>query len=113
MAELEKGKCVPCHGGVDPATDEQIRQWMPQVPDWRIEEPGGVKRLVRTYSFPDFVQALAFTNEVGGIAEEEGHHPAILTEWGKATVSWWTHAIGGLHMNDFIMAAKTDGLFKE
>ena len=55
-----------------------------------------------------FAQALAVTNRVGEQAEEEGHHPALLTEWGKVTVSWWTHKIGGLHQNDFIMAARTD-----
>ena len=61
-------------------------------------------------TFPVFASALAFTNQVGALAEAEGHHPAILTEWGRVTVSWWTHAIRGLHRNDFIMAAKTDAL---
>ena len=67
--------------------------------------------LERVFQFPDFAQALAFTNRVGALAEEEGHHPALLTEWGKVTVAWWTHAIGGLHRNDFIMAAKTDQIY--
>jgi 4a-hydroxytetrahydrobiopterin dehydratase len=81
-----------------------------QVPDWQVVEREGIRRLERTFRFPDFASALAFTNQVGALAEAEGHHPAILTEWGRVTVSWWTHAIRGLHRNDFIMAAKTDAL---
>ncbi len=60
------------------------------------------------FSFNNFGEALEFTNKVGKVAEAEGHHPAILTEWSRVTVSWWTHKIRGLHRNDFIMAAKTD-----
>jgi 4a-hydroxytetrahydrobiopterin dehydratase len=70
----------------------------------------GIKRLERSFKFNDFAEALAFTNQVGELAEKQGHHPDILTEWGKVTISWWTHAIKGLHKNDFIMAAKTDRL---
>lgn len=69
--------------------------------------------LRRVYKFRDFAQALSFTNKVGALAEAQGHHPALLTEWGKVTVMWWTHKIGGLHKNDFIMAAKTDKLKPE
>ena len=72
----------------------------------------GEPHLERTYKFPDFKTALAFTLAVGNAAEEEGHHPALLTEWGKVKVAWWTHAIHGLHQNDFVMAAKTDALAK-
>jgi len=75
-----------------------------------VVEKDGIKRLERSFDFEDFVGALAFTNNVGELAEREGHHPDILTEWGRVTVSWWTHKIGGLHKNDFIMAAKTDAL---
>jgi len=81
-----------------------------EVPAWRVVEREGVRRLERVFSFPDFVAALAFTNRVGAAAESEGHHPALLTEWGRVTVTWWTHAIDGLHRNDFIMAARTDAL---
>jgi 4a-hydroxytetrahydrobiopterin dehydratase len=66
---------------------------------------------MRAFKFKNFTEALAFTDQVGEIAEEEGHHPALFTEWGKVTVRWWTHKIGGLHENDFIMAAKTDRLY--
>ena len=74
-------------------------------------EREGIKRLERVFGFRNFAEALAFTNTVGERAEEEGHHPAPLTEWGKVTLTWWTHKIGGLHQNDFIMAARTDELF--
>ena len=70
----------------------------------------GIKRLRRAFKFKDFREAMQFTNRVGELAEQEDHHPAILTEWGKVTVTWWTHKIKGLHRNDFIMAAKTDSL---
>ena len=101
-------RCVPCHGGVPRATPEEIAEWGLRVPGWAVVEREGVLRLERVFRFPDFVQALAFTNRVGALAEEEGHHPALLTEWGRVTVTWWTHAIDGLHRNDFIMAAKTE-----
>jgi 4a-hydroxytetrahydrobiopterin dehydratase len=93
-----------------PLTDEEIAGLMPQVPDWNLVERKGVKRLERTFKFRNFAQALAFTNSVGGIAEEEGHHPVIELTWGRVTVTWWTHKIKGLHQNDFVMAAKTDAL---
>lgn len=105
---LAEKKCVPCEGGVDPATDEEIARLREQVPDWEVREVEGVERLERRFLFPDFAAALAFTNRVGEIAEEQGHHPKIVTEWGKVTITWWTHAIGGLHENDFVMAARTD-----
>jgi 4a-hydroxytetrahydrobiopterin dehydratase len=78
-----------------------------------MEERAGTKRLKRTYTFDDFAQALAFTNKVGALAEREGHHPAILTEWGRVTVTWWTHEASGLQRKDFVMAARTDRLARE
>ena len=83
---------------------------MPQVPEWRVKEENGEKRLERIFKFKNFAEAITFTDKVGAAAEEEDHHPLIVTEWGKVTVQWWTHKIRGLHQNDFIMAAKTDKL---
>jgi len=111
MKSLKQMKCVPCQGGEPPLTEEEINQLKPDVPKWHINEKDGIKKLERAYEFKDFAQALSFTNKVGEIAEEEGHHPVIITEWGKVTVTWWTHKIDGLHQNDFIMAAKTDSLY--
>jgi len=111
MAELAQQKCVACRGGEPPMSDAEIAQMETHVPDWQVVGRDGIKRLQRVFTFENFVKALDFTNRVGKIAEEEGHHPAILTEWGKVTVTWWTHKIRGLHRNDFIMAAKTDRLY--
>ena len=111
MDELTTMKCTACRGDEPPLTDAQIDELHPQVAKWQIVEREGVKRLERRFKFRDFAQALAFTNDVGQAAEAEGHHPAILTEWGRVTVTWWTHKIGGLHQNDFVMAAKTDQLY--
>lgn len=112
MAELTEMKCEVCRVGAPKVTQEEAREYQKQVPDWVVMERDSIQRLERVYQFKDFVTALAFTNKVGEIAEEEGHHPAILTEWGKVGVAWWTHKIGGLHRNDFIMAAKTDDVYK-
>lgn len=112
MDSLKTQGCEPCRKGAPTVTDEQIDELKPQVPDWDIIEVEGERRLRRQFSFDDFAKALAFTDRVGAAAEEEGHHPALLTEWGSVTVSWWTHKIGGLHRNDFIMAAKTDALYE-
>lgn len=112
MEQLSQEYCVPCKGGVPQATPDEIKTYREQIPSWQISEVDGVFRLIRSFAFKDFASALAFTNAVGNLAEQEGHHPALLTEWGKVTVNWWTHAIRGLHKNDFIMAAKTDEAFK-
>ena len=108
MERLTQMKCVACRAGEPTATDEEIAELHRQVPEWEIVEVDGIKRLQRVLRFDDFAQALAFTDAVGALAESEGHHPALLTEWGRTTVTWWTHKIKGLHRNDFIMAAKTD-----
>lgn len=113
MTELTQMKCVACRSGEPTVTEEEISELKPEIPDWNLLEVEGIKRLENKYRFDNFEQALAFTNRVGNIAEEEDHHPAILTEWGSVKVSWWTHKIKGLHNNDFIMAAKTDRIFSE
>jgi 4a-hydroxytetrahydrobiopterin dehydratase len=108
MANLADMKCEVCRVGAPTLTEAEVDEYRPQVPQWDVVEINDVKRLRRVFRFPDFARALEFTNRVGEIAEAEGHHPALLTEWGKVTVTWWTHKIGGLHRNDFIMAARTD-----
>lgn len=111
MGELAGMRCTACRGGEPTLSEAEISGLHPQVPGWQVVEREGIRRLERTFRFWNFAEALTFTNRVGEQAEEEDHHPALLTEWGKVTVTWWTHKIGGLHQNDFIMAAKTDGLF--
>jgi 4a-hydroxytetrahydrobiopterin dehydratase len=104
--------CVACRRDAPTVTDAEIAELHPQVSEWEIVEIDGIKRLRRVFAFADFEGALAFTRKVGELAEAEGHHPALLTEWGRTTVTWWTHKIKGLHRNDFIMAAKTDDLVR-
>jgi 4a-hydroxytetrahydrobiopterin dehydratase len=112
MSDLSQLKCVACRPDSPRATEQEMQEWLPQIPEWHVIEHEGVPQLTRTFKFKNFAEALAFTNRVGELAEEEDHHPALLTEWGAVTVRWWTHAIKGLHRNDFIMAAKTDQLYK-
>ena len=101
---------MACRRDAPTVTDDEIAVLHPQVPEWELVEEDGIRRLRRVFRFDVFGHALEFTNRVGAIGEEEGHHPALLTEWGRTTVTWWTHKIRGLHRNDFIMAAKTDEL---
>jgi 4a-hydroxytetrahydrobiopterin dehydratase len=108
MTTIAAERCVACRKDSPRVTDAEIAELKPQIPEWNIVERDGIPRLERTYRFDDFAQALAFTNRVGALAEEEGHHPMLITEYGRVGVSWWTHKIRGLHRNDFIMAAKTD-----
>ena len=110
MKKLCELQCEACQVGAPLVSSEEIADFREQISDWEILTAEGVERLSRTFKFRNFAEALAITNQVGELAEAEGHHPAILTEWGKVTVQWWTHKIKGLHRNDLIMAAKTDAL---
>ncbi len=113
MRTLFAERCVACRRDSPRVTAAEIAEVKPEVPDWRLLERDGIARLERIFDFPSFADALAFTNRVGALAEAESHHPALLTEWGRVTVTWWTHKIRGLHRNDFVMAAKTDALVAE
>lgn len=112
MQELTQQQCEACSVGAPEVTDAESIEYQKQVPHWIILERDKVKRLERVYKFKDFMTALAFTNRIGEIAEAEGHHPVMLTEWGSVGVAWWTHTINSLHRNDFIMAAKTDEAYR-
>ena len=107
MSELAAKQCVPCKGGVPPLAGEQLDDLLQQLgPNgWRVIAG---HHLEKSYKFPDFVQALAFVNRVGAVAEAQGHHPDIALGWGKVTVTIWTHKIAGLTESDFILAAKAD-----
>jgi 4a-hydroxytetrahydrobiopterin dehydratase len=113
MSTLSVERCVACRRDSPRVTEAEIAELRREVSDWQLLERDGIARLERVFPFPSFVDALAFANRVGALAEAEGHHPALLTEWGRVTVTWWTHKIRGLHRNDFIMAAKTDALAAE
>ncbi len=107
MTELAAKHCVPCHGGVPPLGEAERASLLHDLgPNgWRVVDG---KRLEKEYKFPDFAQALAFTDRVGALAEEQGHHPDIHLSWGKVQLVIWTHAVGGLTESDFILAAKAD-----
>ena len=113
MNTLREQKCTACRKGEPTVTEAEIAELHLQVPEWQLIEREGIKKLERVFKFSNFAEALAFTNKAGALAEAEGHHPALLTEWGRVTVTWWTHKIKGLHKNDFIMAAKTDSIFAQ
>ena len=106
--ELEKEKCIPCEGELDPLSKNEVATLMENVPGWTLVDAG--IKIQRKYSFTDFVSSLEFVNKLGELAEAEGHHPDISFGWGYAEIVFFTHAIGGLHENDFIMAAKTNEL---
>lgn len=108
MNELGRMHCEACRADAPTVSDEELATLVREIPDWSVETRDGVMQLERIFRFRNFADALAFANRVGELAEAEGHHPALLVEWGRVTVTWWTHKIGGLHRNDFIMAARTD-----
>ncbi|WP_312266757.1 4a-hydroxytetrahydrobiopterin dehydratase [Neisseria sp.] len=112
MNELFRQHCEACRADAPKVSDSELAELMHQIPDWQPVTENGVLQLKREFKFKNFKQAMAFSNRLADLAEAEGHHPAILTEWGKVTVNWWSHSIKGLHRNDFIMAAKTDALLE-
>ena len=111
MEDLKSIPIIPVRMGSPGLKNSELGTYLDQLPEWELLEIDGVKRLTREFKFRNFAEALQFTNQVGELAEQEDHHPAILTEWGKVTVTWWTHVVNGLHLNDFISAAKTDQIF--
>ena len=108
MTELSKQVCEACRADAPRLSDDELQQGLQSLPEWEVISVDGVKQLTREFSFRNFEQAMAFSNRVGDIAEAADHHPAILTEWGRVRVTWWTHKIKGLHRNDLILAARTD-----
>lgn len=108
MTALNQAHCEACRADAPQVTEQELAALIREIPHWNIEVRDGIMQLERVFAFRNFKHALAFTNAVGQIAEAEGHHPGLLTEWGKVTVTWWSHSIKGLHRNDFVMAARTD-----
>ena len=108
---LSQKTCTPCRGGIPPLTSSEAEALLSQAPEWQLLENG--TQIERRFQFKNFAAALAFVNRVGDLAEQEGHHPDITFGWGYASVLFYTHKIGGLHENDFIMAAKVNELYAE
>lgn len=108
---LSQETCEACRADAPRVTEEEQQSLLASLhDDWQIHSEEGVNMLSRMVKTKDFVAALKLANAVGDIAEEADHHPRIVVEWGKVTVTWWTHKIHGLHRNDFILAARTDDL---
>lgn len=107
MSQLATKQCVPCKGGVPPLGPDRVQALLGEVEGWTSQDNHHV---TKTFTFPDFAQALAFVNRVGATAEEQAHHPDIYLTWGKVRVDIWTHKIDGLTESDFILAAKIDAL---
>ena len=113
MSLLNQEKCVACRRDSPPVTEQEVAELHPLLPQWELINDDGISKLDRVFEFENFRQAMNFTNEVGNLAEEEGHHPRLVTEWGRVRVTWWTHKIRNLHRNDFIMSAKCDQIFEQ
>jgi 4a-hydroxytetrahydrobiopterin dehydratase len=113
MEELTEQKCEACRVGAPSVTPEEMKSLKPRLPDWQVITEDAIPKLQRLFKFKNFKDAIAFTDAVGAAAEDEGHHPRLTTEWGQVAVAWWTHKIRNLHKNDFIMAAKTDAIYKK
>ena len=110
---LADESCVPSRADSSRVAGDTRVELLGLLDGWQVAMHDDVERLVRGFRFANFAAALAFTNAVGEIAESEDHHPALLTEWGRVEVALWTHVIGGLHRNDFVMAAKCDRAYAE
>jgi len=109
-SELIQQSCEACRADAPKVTDEELSEFIKQIPEWQPITEDNILKLRRAFKFDDYLKAARFTSEIASMSEEEGHHPAILLEWGSVEVTWWSHKIGGLHKNDFISAAKTDNL---
>ena len=112
MSTLAQAQCEACRADAPKVSDEELAELIREIPDWNIETRDGHMELEKVFLFRSFKHAMAFSNAGGAISEEVGQHPALLTEWGKVTVTWWSHEMKGLHRNDFIMAARTDEVAK-
>ena len=107
---LAKMSCEACRADSPAVPEAEYTVLLETLPGWEIVRVDGVVQLTKTYTPADFASALELANRIGAAAESEDHHPCIVLEWGRLTVSWWTHTIGGLHMNDFILAARCEAL---
>ena len=108
MTKFAQKICVACQPDAEPATQSEIDRFFTDNPEWSLVVTGTVKSIEKVYKFSSFADALRFTNLVGEVAEQEGHHPAITTEWGRVGVQWWSHKIANVHLNDLILAARCD-----
>lgn len=111
MSAFIKEHCEACDKNATKVSKREITTLLTSLPHWKVERIDNIDQLSRSFTFKNFKLAMDFSNKIATLAEEEFHHPAILTEWGKVTIRWWSHSLQGLHKNDFIMASKTSDIF--
>ena len=104
--------CEACRADAPVLENKEIQELLSQIPSWRVFEEDDIKKIICSFIFLNYDDSRNFLNKVADLAEKEDHHPEIILEWGKVTVTWWSHKIRGLHKNDFICASKTDALFE-
>jgi len=107
---LHQQSCQPCKANSPSVTEEESQALLQELAGWHIVQEAGIPRLEKTFPFSNFVDAMAFAQQITDLAEAENHHPLLCIEWGKVTVQWWTHTINNLHKNDFILAARCNCL---
>ena len=112
VKDLVTSSCEACRADSPVLEDNEIQELLSQIPSWRVFEEDDTKKIICSFVFLNYDDSRNFLNKVADLAEEEDHHPEIILEWGKVTVTWWSHKIRGLHKNDFICASKTDALFE-
>ncbi|OUW37057.1 MAG: 4a-hydroxytetrahydrobiopterin dehydratase [Verrucomicrobia bacterium TMED175] len=106
--KLTENKCEACRADAPKVTDKEKKSFINEIDNWIIITIDGIEQLYKKFTFRNYIEAVKFSNKIADLAEAEGHHPKVVTEWGKVEVFWWSHEIKGLHKNDFICAAKTD-----
>lgn len=111
MSDLSQAQCIPCPPGTAKLPSSERERLIAEIPGWTLATQEGVMQLEKSFRFHNFVEAIEFANQVGKIAEQEQHHPTLLVEWGHVKITWWTHSINGLHINDFIMSARTSQIY--
>ncbi|PZC47127.1 MAG: 4a-hydroxytetrahydrobiopterin dehydratase [Chloroflexi bacterium] len=107
MSLLNKD-CVKVKSNAPQLQEPDIKEFLKEIPNWIVSYETDPPHLVNQYTFTDFRSALTFVNQVGIESEKQDHHPKIILEWDLVTIEWWTHSIGRLHINDFIMAYRSD-----
>ena len=110
--DLVTSSCEACRSDAPVLENKEIQELLSQIPSWRVFEEDDTKKIICSFVFLNYDDSRNFLNKVADLADEEDHHPEITLEWGKVTVTWWSHKIKGLHKNDFICASKTDALFE-
>jgi 4a-hydroxytetrahydrobiopterin dehydratase len=113
LTPLSLKACIPCTRNSSPLDESELTECLDQLPDWKVVERNNVQLLQKSFAIRPYKKAMGFVMAVGELAETENHHPELLLEWGRVTVSWWTHTISGLHINDCILAARCDELFSQ